>query len=103
LVQQVPQSETAPFYLRFPYVVAQLYAYWIRVTYGETYNMNSCNGILFNHEFPQRGQTFVNRKITSAMAKIALGMDDCLYLGNLNMKGAWGHSKDYVESIYLIL
>jgi len=103
LVQAVPQSETTPFYPRSPYAVAKLYAYWITVNYREAYNMYACNGILFNHESPQRGETFVTRKITRATAKIALGMLNCLYLGNLNAKRDWGHAKDYVEGMYLIL
>jgi GDPmannose 4,6-dehydratase len=103
LVQEVPQSETTPFYPRSPYAVAKLYAYWITVNYREAYNMFACNGILFNHESPQRGETFVTRKITRATAKIALGLDDCLYLGNLNAKRDWGHAKDYIEGMYLIL
>jgi GDPmannose 4,6-dehydratase len=103
LVQAVPQSETTPFYPRSPYAVAKLYAYWITVNYREAYNMYACNGILFNHESPQRGETFVTRKITRAAAKIALGMDNCLYLGNLDSKRDWGHAKDYIEGMYLIL
>jgi len=103
LVQEVPQSETTPFYPRSPYAVAKLYAYWITVNYREAYNMFACNGILFNHESPQRGETFVTRKITRATAKIALGINNCLYLGNLNSKRDWGHAKDYVEGMYLIL
>ena len=103
LVQAVPQSETTPFYPRSPYAVAKLYAYWITVNYREAYNMFACNGILFNHESPQRGETFVTRKITMATAKIALGQQDCLYLGNLNSQRDWGHAKDYIEGMYLIL
>ena len=103
LVQAVPQSETTPFYPRSPYAVAKLYAYWITVNYREAYDMFACNGILFNHESPQRGETFVTRKITRATAKIALGMDNCLYLGNLDAKRDWGHAKDYIEGMYLIL
>ena len=103
LVQQVPQSETTPFYPRSPYAVAKLYAYWITVNYREAYNMFACNGILFNHESPQRGETFVTRKITRATAKIALGIDNCMYLGNLDAKRDWGHAKDYIEGMYLIL
>jgi GDPmannose 4,6-dehydratase len=103
LVQEVPQSETTPFYPRSPYAVAKLYAYWITVNYREAYNMYACNGILFNHESPQRGETFVTRKITRAAAKIVLGMESCLYLGNLDAKRDWGHAKDYVEGMYLIL
>lgn len=103
LVQAVPQSETTPFYPRSPYAVAKLYAYWITVNYREAYDMYACNGILFNHESPQRGETFVTRKITRATAKIALGIDKCLYLGNLNSQRDWGHAKDYIEGMYLIL
>jgi GDPmannose 4,6-dehydratase len=103
LVQQVPQSETTPFYPRSPYAVAKLYAYWITVNYREAYNMFACNGILFNHESPQRGETFVTRKITRATARIALGLEDCIYMGNLNAKRDWGHAKDYVEGMYLML
>lgn len=103
LVQAVPQSELTPFYPRSPYAVAKLYAYWITVNYREAYNMFACNGILFNHESPQRGETFVTRKITRATAKIALGIDNCLYLGNLNSQRDWGHAKDYIEGMYLIL
>jgi GDPmannose 4,6-dehydratase len=103
LVQAVPQSETTPFYPRSPYAVAKLYAYWITVNYREAYNMYACNGILFNHESPQRGETFVTRKITRAAAQIVLGMKNCLYLGNLDAKRDWGHAKDYIEGMYLIL
>lgn len=103
LVQAVPQSETTPFYPRSPYAVAKLYAYWITVNYREAYDMFACNGILFNHESPQRGETFVTRKITRATAKIVLGIDDCLYLGNLNSQRDWGHAKDYIEGMWLIL
>jgi len=103
LVQAVPQSETTPFYPRSPYAVAKLYAYWITVNYREAYNMFACNGILFNHESPQRGETFVTRKITRATAKIAMGLEKCLYLGNLDAKRDWGHAKDYVEGMYLML
>jgi GDPmannose 4,6-dehydratase len=103
LVQEVPQSEKTPFYPRSPYAVAKLYAYWITVNYREAYDMFACNGILFNHESPLRGETFVTRKITRAAAKIALGLQDCLYLGNLNSQRDWGHAKDYVEAMYLIL
>jgi len=103
LVQAVPQSETTPFYPRSPYAVAKLYAYWITVNYREAYNMFACNGILFNHESPQRGETFVTRKITRATAQIALGLESCLYLGNLNSQRDWGHAKDYIEGMYLIL
>jgi GDPmannose 4,6-dehydratase len=103
LVQAVPQSETTPFYPRSPYAVAKMYAYWITVNYREAYNMFACNGILFNHESPLRGETFVTRKITRAASKIVLGMQDKLYLGNLNAQRDWGHAKDYVEAMYLIL
>ena len=103
LVQSVPQSETTPFYPRSPYAVAKMYAYWITVNYREAYGMYACNGILFNHESPVRGETFVTRKITRAVAKIALGMQDTVYLGNMNSKRDWGHAKDYVEGMYLIL
>lgn len=103
LVQAVPQSETTPFYPRSPYAVAKLYAYWITVNYREAYNMFACNGILFNHESPIRGETFVTRKITRAVAKIALGLQDKLFLGNLNSQRDWGHAKDYVEAMWLIL
>ncbi len=103
MVQAVPQSETTPFYPRSPYAVAKLYAYWITVNYREAYNMFACNGILFNHESPQRGETFVTRKITRAAAKIVLGLEDCLYLGNLNSERDWGHAKDYIEGMWLIL
>lgn len=103
LVQAVPQSETTPFYPRSPYAVAKLYAYWITVNYREAYNMFACNGILFNHESPLRGETFVTRKITRAVAKIALGKQKKLYLGNLNAQRDWGHAKDYIEGMYLIL
>lgn len=103
LVQQIPQSETTPFYPRSPYGVAKLYGYWITVNYREAYNMYACNGILFNHESPVRGETFVTRKITRAASKIALGLQQCLYLGNLDAKRDWGHAKDYVEAMYLML
>jgi GDPmannose 4,6-dehydratase len=103
LVQAVPQSETTPFYPRSPYAVAKLYAYWITVNYREAYGMYACNGILFNHESPNRGETFVTRKITRATAQIALGQQECLFLGNLNAQRDWGHAKDYVEGMYLIL
>ena len=103
LVQETPQSERTPFYPRSPYAVAKLYAYWITVNYREAYNIFACNGILFNHESPLRGETFVTRKITRAAAKIALGLQDCLYLGNINSKRDWGHAKDYVEAMYLVL
>jgi GDPmannose 4,6-dehydratase len=103
LVQAVPQSETTPFYPRSPYAVAKMYAYWITVNYREAYDLYACNGILFNHESPIRGETFVTRKITRAAAKIALGLQDKLYLGNLNSKRDWGHAKDYIEAMYLML
>lgn len=103
LVQEVPQRETTPFYPRSPYAVAKLYAYWITVNYREAYNMFAVNGILFNHESPLRGETFVTRKITRAVAKIALGMQDKVYLGNLDARRDWGHAKDYVEAMWLIL
>jgi GDPmannose 4,6-dehydratase len=103
LVQEVPQSETTPFYPRSPYAVAKLYGYWITVNYREAYDMYACNGILFNHESPLRGETFVTRKITRAVAQIALGQDDCLYLGNIDAKRDWGHAKDYIEAMWLIL
>jgi GDPmannose 4,6-dehydratase len=103
LVQEVPQRETTPFYPRSPYAVAKLYGYWITVNYREAYNMFAVNGILFNHESPLRGETFVTRKITRGVAKIALGMQDKIYLGNLDAKRDWGHAKDYVEAMWLIL
>jgi len=103
LVQAVPQSETTPFYPRSPYAVAKLYAYWITVNYREAYGMFAANGILFNHESPLRGETFVTRKITRGVAKIALGLQDKLYLGNLDAKRDWGHAKDYVEAMWRIL
>ncbi len=103
LVQETPQKETTPFYPRSPYAVAKLYAYWITVNYREAYGMYACNGILFNHESPLRGETFVTRKITRAIARIALGLQDCLYLGNLSALRDWGHAKDYVEMQWLML
>jgi len=103
LVQQVPQSESTPFYPRSPYAVAKIYAYWITVNYREAYNMFACNGILFNHESPLRGETFVTRKITRAVAKIALGLQSDLYMGNLDAQRDWGHAKDYVEAMWRIL
>jgi len=103
LVQAVPQSESTPFYPRSPYAVAKMYAYWITVNYREAYQMYACNGILFNHESPLRGETFVTRKITRAAAKIALGLQNCLYLGNLSAQRDWGHAKDYIEAMWLIL
>jgi len=103
LVQEVPQSEKTPFYPRSPYGVAKLYAYWITVNYRESYNMYACNGILFNHESPLRGETFVTRKITRAVSRIALALQEKVYLGNLDAKRDWGHAKDYVEAMYLML
>ncbi len=103
LVQEVPQKETTPFYPRSPYGVAKLYAYWITVNYREAYNMFACNGILFNHESPLRGETFVTRKITRAVAQISLGMQDKLYMGNIDARRDWGHAKDYVEAQWRIL
>ena len=103
LVQAVPQSESTPFYPRSPYAVAKIYGYWITVNYREAYNMFACNGILFNHESPLRGETFVTRKITRAVAKIALGLQETVYLGNLDAQRDWGHAKDYVEAMWLIL
>ena len=103
LVQAVPQSETTPFYPRSPYAVAKMYGYWITVNYREAYNMYACNGILFNHESPIRGETFVTRKITRAVARIALGMQEAVYLGNLNSRRDWGHARDYVEAMWLML
>ena len=102
-VQETPQTETTPFYPRSPYAAAKLYAYWITVNYREAYNIYACNGILFNHESPLRGETFVTRKITRAMARISLGLQDCLFLGNLNAKRDWGHAKDYVRMQWLML
>ena len=103
LVQDVPQSENTPFYPRSPYGVAKLYSYWITVNYREAYDLYACNGILFNHESPRRGETFVTRKITRAAAKIALGLQDRLYIGNMDAKRDWGHAKDYVEAMWLML
>jgi GDPmannose 4,6-dehydratase len=103
LVQETPQKETTPFYPRSPYAVAKMYAYWITVNYREAYGMYACNGILFNHESPLRGETFVTRKITRAMARIALGLQDCLHLGNMSALRDWGHAKDYVEMQWLML
>jgi GDPmannose 4,6-dehydratase len=103
LAQEVPQKETTPFYPRSPYGVAKLYAYWITVNYREAYGFYACNGILFNHEGPTRGETFVTRKITRALARVKLGLQDCLYLGNLEAKRDWGHARDYVEAMWLIL
>jgi GDPmannose 4,6-dehydratase len=103
LVQEVPQKETTPFYPRSPYAVAKLYAYWIMVNYREAYGMFACNGILFNHESPMRGETFVTRKITRAVAQIALGLDKKFYMGNINAQRDWGHAKDYVEAMWLMM
>jgi GDPmannose 4,6-dehydratase len=103
LVQEIPQRETTPFYPRSPYAVAKLYAYWITVNYREAYGMFACNGILFNHESPLRGETFVTRKITRAVAAIGLGLQDCAYFGNLDAQRDWGHAKDYVEAMWRIL
>jgi len=103
LVQETPQKETTPFYPRSPYAVAKLYAYWITVNYREAYGIYACNGILFNHESPVRGETFVTRKITRALARTKLGLQDCLHLGNLDAKRDWGHAKDYVEMQWLML
>lgn len=103
LVQEVPQSERTPFYPRSPYAVAKMYAYWITVNYREAYGMFACNGILFNHESPLRGETFVTRKITRAVAQMALGLQDKLYIGNLDAKRDWGHARDYVEAMWLML
>ena len=103
LVQEIPQKETTPFYPRSPYAVAKLYAYWITVNYREAYGMYACNGILFNHESPLRGETFVTRKITRALARIKLGLQNCLYLGNMDSLRDWGHAKDYVEAQWLML
>jgi GDPmannose 4,6-dehydratase len=102
-VQETPQKETTPFYPRSPYAVAKIYAYWITVNYREAYGMFACNGILFNHESPMRGETFVTRKITRAASKIALGLEEKVYLGNLDAKRDWGHAKDYVEAMWLML
>ncbi|MBN2319808.1 MAG: GDP-mannose 4,6-dehydratase [Acidobacteria bacterium] len=103
LVKEIPQKETTPFYPRSPYSVAKLYAYWITINYREAYGIYACNGILFNHESPIRGETFVTRKITRALARIKLGLQDCLYLGNLNARRDWGHARDYVEMQWLML
>lgn len=103
LVQQVPQTEKTPFYPRSPYAAAKLYAYWITVNYRESYGMYACNGILFNHESPKRGETFVTRKITRGLARIQVGLQDCLYLGNLNALRDWGHARDYIEMQWLML
>ena len=103
LVQEIPQRESTPFYPRSPYAAAKLYGYWITVNYREAYGMYACNGILFNHESPLRGETFVTRKITRALARIKLGLQSCLYLGNLDSKRDWGHARDYVEAMWLML
>ena len=103
LVRETPQSETTPFYPRSPYAVAKLYAYWITVNYREAYGLYACNGILFNHESPLRGETFVTRKITRAVARLKLGLQDCLYLGNLDARRDWGHARDYVEMMWMML
>ncbi len=103
LVQETPQKETTPFYPRSPYGVAKLYGYWIIKNYREAYGMYACSGILFNHESPRRGETFVTRKITQALSKISVGLQDCLYLGNLDAKRDWGHAKDFVEAMWLML
>jgi len=103
LVQETPQKETTPFYPRSPYGVAKLYAYWITVNYREAYGLYACNGILFNHESPVRGETFVTRKITRALARIKLGLQDCLYLGNFDARRDWGHARDFVEAMWLML
>ncbi|KAG0215396.1 hypothetical protein BGX33_001245, partial [Mortierella sp. NVP41] len=102
-VAEIPQSETTPFYPRSPYGVAKMYAYWITINYREAYDMYACNGILFNHESPRRGRTFVTRKITCAVASIHLGKQECLYLGNLDAKRDWGHARDYVEGMWRML
>jgi GDPmannose 4,6-dehydratase len=103
LVQEIPQKETTPFYPRSPYAVAKLYGYWITVNYRESYGMYACNGILFNHESPIRGETFVTRKITRALARIKLGLQECLFLGNMDSLRDWGHARDYVEAMWLLL
>ena len=103
LIQESPQKESTPFYPRSPYAVAKLYAYWITINYREAYGIYACNGILFNHESPMRGETFVTRKVTMALARIKLGLQECLYLGNLNAKRDWGHAKDYIEMQWLML
>ncbi len=103
LVRETPQSETTPFYPRSPYGVAKVYSYWITVNYRESYSMFACNGILFNHESPVRGETFVTRKITRALARIKLGLQDCLYLGNMDSLRDWGHARDYVEAQWMML
>jgi GDPmannose 4,6-dehydratase len=103
LVQEIPQTETTPFYPRSPYGIAKLYGYWIVKNYREAYGMYACSGILFNHESPKRGETFVTRKITQGLSRISVGLQDCLYLGNLDAKRDWGHSKDYVEAMWMML
>jgi GDPmannose 4,6-dehydratase len=103
LVQEIPQKETTPFYPRSPYGVAKLYGYWITKNYREAYGMYACTGILFNHESPRRGETFVTRKITRALSRISVGLQDCLYLGNLNARRDWGHAKDFVEAMWMML
>ena len=103
LIQESPQKETTPFYPRSPYAVAKLYAYWIVVNYREAYNIFACNGILFNHESPRRGETFVTRKITRGLTRIQFGLEKCLYMGNINSKRDWGHAKDYVHMQWLML
>jgi GDPmannose 4,6-dehydratase len=103
LVQEIPQKETTPFYPRSPYAVAKMYAYWITVNYREAYGMYACNGILFNHESPRRGETFVTRKITRGMANISQGLEDCLYMGNMDALRDWGHAKDYVRMQWMML
>ncbi len=103
LVQEMPQRETTPFYPRSPYAAAKLYAYWITVNYREAYGIYACNGLLFNHESPVRGETFVTRKVTRALARIKLGLQDCLYLGNLDARRDWGHARDYVEAMWMML
>jgi GDPmannose 4,6-dehydratase len=103
LVQEIPQRESTPFYPRSPYAVAKLYGYWIMVNYRESYDMYAVNGILFNHESPLRGETFVTRKVTRAVARIALGLQECVYMGNIDAKRDWGHAKDYVEAMWLML
>ena len=103
LVQETPQKETTPFYPRSPYGCAKVYGYWITKNYREAYGMYACTGILFNHESPRRGETFVTRKITQALSRISVGLQDCLYLGNLNAKRDWGHAKDFVEAMWLML
>src|SRR5439155_15570562 len=103
LVRETPQKETTPFYPRSPYGVAKLFGYWITVNYREAYGMYACNGILFNHESPVRGETFVTRKITRALARIVFGLQDCLYLGNLNARRDWGHAKDFVRAMWLMM